>query len=118
MRRYDFSTLRAALWTVRSLVRARRLLRAGELERVQSRLSEPPRVPDPADRGVYAILRRKPNTCLERALVLQRWLASRGTPRDVVIGVSGGTRDFKAHAWLEGEAVSPSFTEVTRLPTP
>ena len=33
--------------------------------------------------------RRQRPSCLERSLVLQRWLASQGTSRDLVIGVTG-----------------------------
>jgi Transglutaminase-like superfamily len=116
VRRYDLPTIRAALWTLRSLVRARRALRKGGLADVE--LSDPPQLPGAAARGVYAVLRRQPNTCLERAIVLQRWLRSRGSAMDVVIGVKGGSRDFEAHAWLDGELVDPSFTELTRLPPP
>ena len=47
----------------------------------------PPRLPAGARRGVMAILRRRPSTCLERALVLQRWDAAHGAASDVVIGV-------------------------------
>ena len=32
-------------------------------------------------RGVLAVMRRRPNTCLERALVLQRWEADARRPR-------------------------------------
>ena len=60
------------------------------------------------------MLKRVPNTCLERALVLQRWLAEQGVERDVIVGVTG-RQDFRAHAWLEGETVDPQFQELTRL---
>ena len=47
---------------------------------------------------------------------MQRWLAAHGEPRAVVVGVSA-PGDFRAHAWLEGEAVGgePVFHEITRL---
>lgn len=77
----------------------------------------PPRLPAHAGRGVNAVLRRAPSTCLERALVLQRWLADHGTDKDVVVGVTGRD-DFRAHAWLEGEAVDEQFQELTRLRPP
>jgi Transglutaminase-like superfamily len=77
----------------------------------------PPPLPPHAGRGVDAVLRRVPSTCLERALVLQRWLAEHGTQKDVVIGVTGAS-DFGAHAWLDGERVDARFRELTRLAPP
>ncbi len=77
----------------------------------------PPRLPEHAGRGVYAVLRRVPNTCLERALVLQRWLSEQGLDKDVIIGVTS-PRDFRAHAWLDGETVEEEFQELTRLQPP
>lgn len=62
------------------------------------------------------MLRRTSPTCLERALVLQRWLAEQGSPRDVVIGVTAPSDGFAAHAWLEGEEHGHDYTELTRLP--
>jgi hypothetical protein len=40
-------------------------------------------------------------TCLERALILQSWLATHGRPYPVAVGVALGG-GFEAHAWLEG----------------
>jgi hypothetical protein len=106
------ATLRAAWWTLRALKRARGELRAGRLRGIA--LAPPPPLPTDADRGVHAILRRRPNTCLERSLVLQRWLAAHGQPRDVVIGVNAPSRGFRAHAWIEGEA-NPGSAELQEL---
>jgi hypothetical protein len=104
-------TLRAAWWTDRALRRARAVLRDGELRAVK--LPAPPRG---GERGVYAVLRRREPSCLERSLVLQRWLTAHGDPRDVVIGTTG-TAGFAAHAWLDGEEAGVDrFTEITRLP--
>jgi hypothetical protein len=115
-RRVDVATLRAALWAQRALLQARRELRNGRLEDIE--LIQPPSVPSTAERGVHALLRRRPATCLERALVLQRWHAARGRPREIVIGVRGPTEEFSAHAWLEGEpdGESRDFQELLRLP--
>ena len=79
---------------------------------------EPPRLPRSAQRGVLGVLRRQRSTCLERALVLQRWHASQGNPRDVVVAVKGPTMDFAAHAWLDGEPDGEAgvFSELLRLP--
>ena len=80
-------------------------------------VSRPPQLPAHAGRGVNAVLRRAPSTCLERALVLQRWLAEHGTDKDVVVGVTG-RQDFRAHAWIDGEEVDEEFQELTRLTPP
>jgi len=69
---------------------------------------------------VLAVVRRRPSSCLERALVLQRWEADHGSPGDVVIGVVGPRDGFRAHAWLESASDGqPSvFQELLRLPAP
>ena len=56
-------------------------------------------------------------TCLERALVRQRWLAAHGDHRAIAIGVTAPSREFAAHAWLVGEEdpVASAFLELTRL---
>jgi hypothetical protein len=115
LRRLDLPTLRAAWWTLRALHRTRIALRTRPIGDVI--VDAPPTLPDHAGRGVNAILRRVPNTCLERALVLQRWLSEHGVAKDVVVGVTG-PRDFRAHAWLEGERVDHEFQELTRMPAP
>jgi len=91
------SDLRAAWWAYRALRDARRNLAAGCTE---MRLA-PPALPPAALRGVDAVLRRSRPTCLEAALVRQRWLRGHGVMRDVVIGVTAPTQGFRAHAWLE-----------------
>jgi transglutaminase superfamily protein len=106
-------TLRAAWWTARSLRRARRDLQRRPYTEV--RISAPPPLPAQAARGVTAVLRRTSPTCLERALVLQRWLASHGSARDVVIGVTSSADGFAAHAWLDGEEHGGEYAELTRL---
>jgi hypothetical protein len=70
---------------------------------------------------VSALLRRRPSsTCLERALVRQRWLASHGSRRDVVIAVQAPDDAFQAHAWVDGDPDEQegSFHELLRLPAP
>jgi hypothetical protein len=79
-----------------------------------------PKVPDlprGAGAGVNRMLRWTRRTCLERALVRQRWLAAHGTPRDLLIGVRGG-RPFVAHAWLDGDPASTweGYQELSRHP--
>jgi hypothetical protein len=65
---------------------------------------------------VFAVLRSVDPTCLQRSLVLQRWMASQGDSRAVIVGVVG-PRNFKAHAWLDGETPPPAagFAELTRI---
>jgi hypothetical protein len=62
------------------------------------------------------LLDRQPHTCLERAFVLQRWLVSQGEEYDVVIGVTGPSQGFRAHAWIDGEQVPADFRELARIP--
>ena len=114
--RFQIVSLRAAWWTWWALRRARQRLPRDGLATV---VPPPPTLPPGARRGVYAVLRRQPATCLERALVLQRWLAAQGEPHDVVVGVSRATGDFAAHAWLDSEAgavEAEGFDELLRLP--
>ena len=103
-------------WAGRALIHVRRSLRRSAL--VDVRVSAPPPLPPRAARGVRYVLRTRPATCLQRALVLQAWHAAQGSPREVVIGVSGSRDTFSAHAWLDGDPGNPgsSFDELLRLP--
>ena len=115
-RRGELVALRASWWAFRAYRRVRRDLAASGLA---ARVAPPPRLPRRAGRGVQAVLRRQPATCLERCLVLQRWLASQGEPYEVVIGVAGEEGAFKGHAWLPfeaAEAVNAAYTELHRIP--
>jgi hypothetical protein len=107
------ATLRAALWTWTVVRSTRRALRREPFGAVA--VPPPPALPSSAFRGVRVVLRRQDPTCLERSLVLQRWLASHGDLRDVIIGVSAPSEGFAAHAWLEGETPSLPYRELTRL---
>jgi len=73
-----------------------------------------------ADRGVRATLRRTEDTCLVESIVLQRWYAAHGEPRDLIVGVSDPTDEFRAHAWLDGEEppADGPFHELLRRPAP
>jgi Transglutaminase-like superfamily len=115
--RIDLATLRAALWAQRALLQARRDLRRGHLEDIE--LLAPPHLPRAAERGVHALLRRRPASCLEKVLVLQRWYAAVGESREIVIGVKGPVDEFTAHAWLDGDpdGESRAFQELLRLPS-
>jgi hypothetical protein len=116
-RSVDLATLRAGIWAQRALLQARRGLRDGRLADIE--LLSPPPLPAVAERGVHALLRRRPASCLERALVIQRWHAARGEPREIVIGVKGPTDEFAAHAWLEGDpdGESGAYVELLRVPS-
>lgn len=115
IRGVDLPTVRAAWWAFTSLRSTRRRLQRDAVADIA--VKPPPPLPDHAGRGVDAVLRRASSTCLERALVLQRWLAEHGTMKDVVVGVTGRA-DFRAHAWLDGEAADERFQELLRLKPP
>lgn len=108
----DVASLRGAWWAWRTVHRVRRELRDRPLDAV--RVPTPHGLPARAGRGVLAVLRRLEPTCLERSLVLQRWLALHGEPRPVVIGVKAPAAEFSAHAWLEGESPA-GYQEIARI---
>ena len=110
----DPRVLLAAGWAVLAVRSARAQLRAGPIYDV--RVPDPPALPRRAERGVMGVLRRLEPSCLERSLVLQRWLAAQGEQRTVVVGVSS-PREFAAHAWLEGEPLpaGSDYHEIARL---
>jgi hypothetical protein len=114
LRALDPAALRAAWWTLRAVRHAERELQRRPLESVMATLPSVPALPDRAGRGVNAVLRRRDDTCLERAVVLQAWEAAHGRRRDLVIGVTSPRDGFKAHAWLEHERVSPEYAELLR----
>ena len=112
----DVHDARAGLWTWRALRSVRAQLRAGAMRDVE--VPAPPEIRGTATRAVRLVLARQEPSCLERALVLQRWLLAQGVERDVVVGTHGGAGgSFEAHAWLEGEPLPPgrSYVEMTRL---
>ena len=115
VRALTYQNARAAAWATQSLIRARRQLRLSGLRRLE--LPPPPRLQPSARRGVDAVLRRVPNTCLERALVLQRWHLAQGREVDVIVGVAGSTATFGAHAWLDGESPDADrpYAEIHRI---
>lgn len=112
----DPGAWRGALWARRAVREARRQLQERRVDELA--LDTPHRLPDSAAHGVHAVLRRLPSTCLERAVVLQRWRASRGELPELVIGVKRGETDFLAHAWLDGERdpIAAAYDELLRVP--
>lgn len=113
--RLTLADLRAAVWADRALRRARCQLGTGRVTGFV--LPPPPNVPGGARRGVEALLRRRGHTCLEAAIVRQRWLAAHGMRREIVIGVASPRAGFVAHAWVDGEEPSApqQFSELTRI---
>lgn len=105
--------LRAALWALRAVHSARRQLKRSGYEGLT--LPPVPTLPTAASRGVHAILRRLPSTCLERAVVLQHWRTAHGDPRDVIVGVRGTKESFEAHAWLDDERLEQNVGEYREL---
>jgi hypothetical protein len=93
--------VRGIVWALRAVRSVRRQLRRTGY--VGIALPPLPSEPEAAARGIRFVLRRLPTTCLERAMIEQRWEAARGNPRDVLVGVRGGAGGFGAHAWLDGE---------------
>ncbi|HYZ82469.1 MAG TPA: lasso peptide biosynthesis B2 protein [Solirubrobacteraceae bacterium] len=114
--RASLADLRAAAWAHRALGCARRQLSAGRVAGII--LPPPPELRQSAWRGAAALLRRRRHTCLEAALVRQRWLSAHGVERQIVIGVASPRDEFVAHAWVEGEDVAgpERFLELTRIP--
>ena len=81
-----------------------------------------PRIPDlreaPRHSTVATVSRLMRASCLESALVRQRWLAAAGDRRDLVLGVTAPATGFRAHAWLEGDRVDDGFSELSRFAAP
>ena len=107
--------LRAAWWTLLAVRSVRGQLRRGAFDGVV--LSPPPPLPHRAGRGVEFVLSPLRPSCLERALVLQRWLAAHGRLHEVVVGVNKVGAQFTAHAWVDVEEPwqRGEFDEIARL---
>jgi hypothetical protein len=80
----------------------------------------PPRLPANAGIGMDAVLARLEATCLEGAVVRQRWLAAHGIRRDLVIALPPhGFGATPAHAWVDGvDQVAGDYVELYRRPAP
>ena len=114
--RTDVATLRAGWWAARALRALRRRLPESGL---RARVPEPPPLPEHAVVGVRGLTVFARATCLERSLLLQRWLAAHGRRHDVLVGVGGDTRRLAAHAWVEGydpDAAADGYEVLTRVP--
>lgn len=111
-------SVQAYLWARRELVEVKRRLQD---EGVRTRVRPPAGLAPRGDRGLNRALGKVSPTCLERALVLQAWLAAYREPPDVVIGVRKGETVVEAHAWVDGTDdpwFDPSYEELTRLSMP
>lgn len=118
--RGDLAALRTAYWALRARQRVRRQLLVGGLDAV--RLPDPPAGSTGLDRTpvVHAVLRTVGASCLERALVRQRWYAGRRVSRVLVVGVTAPSDGFHAHAWLDGDPddAPDGMVELLRRPPP
>ena len=108
-------TVRGAGWATLALYRLRREIPCDGLDvRVLA-----PRAASPQGvRGVEAALRLRRATCLERSLIVQRWLMASGSSHDVLVGVSGGAGSMEAHAWIDrydSEDEGEGFRVLTRV---
>jgi len=92
------TTLRAGAWAVLAL---RTLRRQIPTEGLDVRVVPAPALPATATSGIEVALCIRRATCLERSLIMQRWLMAHGSPHDVLVGVAGGTESIDAHAWID-----------------
>jgi hypothetical protein len=110
-------TVRGAGWAMLALHRLRREIPSEGLDvHVLAPRAASPR----GVRGVEASLRLRRATCLERSLIVQRWLMAYGSLHDVLVGVNGGTGSMEAHAWIdrydsEDEGDGEGFRVLTRV---
>lgn len=103
-------------WAHGVLGNARRQLSSGQLSQLALNRA-PARRSSGGAWGVRMLLRVRPHSCLERALIWQHWLAGQGVMRAVVIGVGRPDGNFIAHAWVEGEEddLARGLHELARL---
>jgi transglutaminase superfamily protein len=91
------------VWLDRGFVDVRASLRTEGIEHARARLPDPPYAARWLTLVVAARLSMQRATCLERSLILQRWLMANGEPHDVLIGVRSPRETTIAHAWLDHE---------------
>ncbi len=102
------------VWLDASLVAVRRDLGTEGIN-AGSMLSQPPYAAPWLTGLVDVRLAMLHATCLERSLIMQRWLMAIGRPHDVLIGVKSPRETVIAHAWLDHED-SRGHHVLTRLP--
>ena len=89
-------------WLDHGLVEVRTSLQTEGLD-ARSKLPDPPHAAPWLTPLVAARLTMQHATCLERSLIMQRWLLATGEPHDVLIGVRSPRETTIAHAWLDHE---------------
>jgi hypothetical protein len=89
-------------WLDKGLVDVRVGLRTEGID-VRGRLPDPPYAAPWLTGLISARLAMQHATCLERSLIMQRWLLATGRPHDVLIGVKSPRETTIAHAWLDHE---------------
>lgn len=117
LRRLDHTSLRAAWWAARALRALRRDLPVGGLEVT---VAPPPPLPARAIVGVTGLAVFARATCLERSLLVQRWLSEHGTEPEVLVGVANlAGEGFRAHAWVAGFDADPDeYSVLAKVPAP
>jgi Transglutaminase-like superfamily len=103
------------VWLDRGLADVRKSLQADGIDQARSRLTDPPYAMRWLTFLVAARLSMQRATCLERSLIMQRWLMATGQPHDLLIGVRSPRETTIAHAWLDHED-SMSHHVLMRLP--
>lgn len=118
LRRADLDTVRVARWSLLAHRSGREQLRADDGLRTLQ-LSAPPFLRAGDRAAVQLVLRARNATCLEKAVVLQRFDAAAGRPRTLVVGVTSPRTGFRAHAWLDGDPqTDPDLQEILRHEAP
>jgi Transglutaminase-like superfamily len=108
-------TVRSAAWAIFALHQLRREMPG---EGLDVRVLAPPGAASGGVRGVEAALRLGRATCLERSLIVQRWLMACGRSHDVLVGVTGGSQSVEAHAWIhcyDSEGEGEGLQVLTRV---
>jgi hypothetical protein len=101
----------AVLWTELALRRVQRELRD---RHITARVPPAALVSPLATVAASGWLRARRASCLERSLIMQRWLFAAGEPHDVLIGVASSRSPISAHAWLDHEA-APGYKVIARV---
>jgi hypothetical protein len=92
----------AFAWLDTALAEVRKGLQTEGID-VRSRLRDPPHASRWLTGLMHVRLAMQHATCLERSLIMQRWLMATGQPHDLLIGVRSPRETTIAHAWLDHE---------------
>ena len=102
------------IWLDTGLTEVRTGLQTEGIE-ARSRLADPPYATRWLTGLVAARLAMQHATCLERSVIMQRWLLVIGRPHDLLIGVRSPRETTIAHAWLDHESSRGHYV-LLRLP--